>query len=298
MTPRRATIELLFAGALWGFGFINQRYSFETWGPLAAGAVRFEFAFLIGLIIIFCSPSLRRHPHLEQIRLSFIPGFFLGLSLLLQNMGIQKTTIANSGFITTLYALWVPLLEAAIFRKKIPGLQWLMVFLAMIGTALLCQLTQLQFNIGDFFIFLCSISSSVQILAIHRLQNRIRSPLIFNIYQIGWMGVFATCAALIFRQPLFAVHVTLKAGLGILYLAVFASIMAFQIQIRTQRVLNSVTASILFLLEAPFAAFFGWSVLHESLTPPQIFGAALIFFAAVYSARIEASLQAPASHQA
>ncbi|HRO66903.1 MAG TPA: EamA family transporter, partial [Pseudobdellovibrionaceae bacterium] len=66
-------------------------------------------------------------------------------------------------------------------------------------------------------------------------------------------------------------------------------VIGFTIQLRTQKVLNSTTASMLFLLESPFSLVFGVLLLKESFGPLQAAGAVLISVAALQTARLEST---------
>ena len=46
----QATLELLFAGVLWGFGFIAAKWALQSWNAVEITSLRFLLAFLIGLI--------------------------------------------------------------------------------------------------------------------------------------------------------------------------------------------------------------------------------------------------------
>ena len=72
-----------------------------------------------------------------------------------------------------------------------------------------------------------------------------------------------------------------QAIVGILSLGIASSVIAFYLQIRSQKVLSDATASMLFLLESPFAAVFGFLILKEQLRPVQIGGAVIIMLASV-----------------
>ena len=48
-----------------------------------------------------------------------LPGVFLGLSLFFQTYGLKFTSVTNSGFITALYVVMIPILGALFFKQKI-----------------------------------------------------------------------------------------------------------------------------------------------------------------------------------
>jgi drug/metabolite transporter (DMT)-like permease len=71
------------------------------------------------------------------------------------------------------------------------------------------------------------------------------------------------------------------AIIGLLSLTFGSTLIAFALQVRAQRVLSPSIASLIFLLESPFALIFAIYFLNESMTDLQATGALLIFFSAV-----------------
>jgi drug/metabolite transporter (DMT)-like permease len=66
---------------------------------------------------------------------------------------------------------------------------------------------------------------------------------------------------------------------GILFLGVISSMIAFTIQIVAQKKIPAHIAGLIFLMESPFAAVFGYFYFHEVLSVMNIVGAAMIMLA-------------------
>ena len=64
-------------------------------------------------------------------------GLLYGSAQILQTAGLAHTAASVSGFITGLYVVATPLLAAVIPRRRIAGVTWLAVLLAMIALAIL-----------------------------------------------------------------------------------------------------------------------------------------------------------------
>jgi drug/metabolite transporter (DMT)-like permease len=78
----------------------------------------------------------------------------------------------------------------------------------------------------------------------------------------------------------------LTVGLG-------GTLLPFFLAVGAVRVLTPATAGIAATVEPPFAAAFAWIFLGESLTPPQIVGAALVVMGVVVAQRVAAMEPAP-----
>ncbi|HRK01441.1 MAG TPA: DMT family transporter [Oligoflexia bacterium] len=288
-TQKRAAAEVVVCSALWGFGFIATRWAMDSFDAFFLTGLRFLLAALLLFILAVSVPRWRKSLSLDEFFLAFLPGLFLSATLVLQTVGLRYTTVTNSGFITVLYVVFVPVLEAVFFSRKTKLPHIGAILLALGGAGLLCQAWNLHnLNIGDFLTLLCALAAAVQIVLVERASTKFQSPFLFNFYQSFWVGIipFAVGIAMdsknLTHAP-FAAHSLSWAGLA--FLVVGSTMIAFLIQMRAQRVLPSATASMLFLLESPFAAVFGYFIFNERMNGLQWTGAALIMIAAFVSAR-------------
>lgn len=147
MTPmgkRTAILELTFAAAMWGFGFIGVVWALRDLGPLGVTGWRFFLATVAGFALIALIPSLRRQFNKTEFFLALLPGLFIAGTLVLQTWGLKYTTATKSGFITTLYVLVVPLLDTFFLKRKPPRFHLVYVVFALIGVALICELPHLK----------------------------------------------------------------------------------------------------------------------------------------------------------
>jgi drug/metabolite transporter (DMT)-like permease len=289
LEPARAfaVLELVFAASFWGFGFIAAIWALGAMGPLAITGWRFALASLTGLLICLATPGLRRHLTRKSFFLAAIPGFCLSLTLVLQTWGLRTTTATKSGFITCLYVLIVPLLEQAFFKRKIHRLHFLFVLIALGGTALICgfqphTLVAGDWNFGDFLTLLCAVAASFHILVLGVVSTRAESSFVFNLCQSIWAGALPLALSFIF-EPAIKWPVTGKPLIGLLALAYGSTLIAFSLQIRAQKKISPSIASLLFLLESPFATLYAIYFLGESLTTLQWAGAGLIMIAVIAS---------------
>ncbi|MDZ4662487.1 MAG: DMT family transporter [Pseudomonadota bacterium] len=293
---RRATLELTLASVFWGFGFVGARWALVSMGPLWLTGLRFTLAFLLTLpIMILMAKRSDLINMKENLRLAFIPGIFLALTIVFQTWGLLYTTATNSGFITTLYVLFVPMIEAIFFKKKLELAHFVLVAIALIGTALICNWSASAWNKGDFLTLLCALAGAGQIVWISRVATKIKSPFSFNNFQSFWCGLIGCILALVF-EPFRFDNINEKAIIGFSSLLFGSTLIAFFIQVRAQKVLSSTTASLLCLLESPFAAIFAFWYLGERLGTTQWSGALLIIFSACYTIFLESRKNRTSAH--
>lgn len=288
MSRRRAVVELLIAGALWGFGFIATIWALRAFSPSETLVLRFLLCVLAGEFIWWV--ALRRRvaepeAHWKRDFMLALPaGFLLAGLMLPQTIGLQYTTAAKSGFLTTLYIVLVPFFGQLLLRQPTRLSTYVHAALALAGAFLLMEVDFGDINKGDLWTLLCAVIAALHILYIGHVSSRISQPFRFNTFQ----SLFCLLGVL----PLLATQPTVNfwteewlPWAGIAFLALFSSVIAFTIQIRTQKILSPTTASMLFLLESPYALLFGVMFLNEIFSIRQAAGATLILTASVLSVR-------------
>lgn len=280
-----AVFELLFAGTLWGFGFIAAIWALESLSPLGITTSRFAVAGAVGLLLL-AIPKVREGVQRKDFLLALIPGLLINGTLILQTWGLKYTTATKSGFITTLYVMIVPILEMVLKKKKLHFMHWPLVFVAMIGTALIVDLKWDGFNFGDFLTLLCAFMASAHIFYVGIVSPNVQNSFAFNTFQSFWAAMLALVMIPFIDGPHFK-EMTSHAWMGMASLAFGSTLIAFYLQIKAQRVLSASLSSILFLMESPFAMIFAIFILGEVLMGLQFFGAALIFVSAACATLLE-----------
>ncbi len=273
---------LVLGTSIWGFGFIAAKWSLELYGPYWANTLRFLIA------CAFSIPLFIQHKTYRRDYKYFIPPLIAGtliyFGMHFQTLGLNFTSVAKSGFLTTFYVIFIPLF-AILFRKKVYSFAfWFYVFMALIGVALLCELKFSGFNIGDFYTLLCALCFAGHILYVDTITKN------YNSFELNGMQ-FVT--ALLWGVPLSfmmegGVDISLMllpenylALYGILFLGIFSSVLAFSIQLIAQKKIAPHVAGFFFLLESPFAAIFAYFVLSEHLGQMQISGCLLILVSVI-----------------
>lgn len=301
MTQTRAVTELIFAGMLWGLGFVAAVWALQGAGPVAISGWRFVIAGLIGLL--FARRFLVTREARNYLRVAWIPGFFIAATIIFQTWGLQYTTATKSGFLTCLYVLIVPLYEAARGRgSERPKTLIFCSLVALVGVGLMCGLlstkeldARSRLNLGDFLTLICAFAASAHILVTAGLPKRLGmafNGFHFNSAQSLAAGFPTLLLALFIEPNSFEMPVRLAKNafegvslplIGFLSLTLCSTLIGFALQVRAQRVLPPSTASLLFLLESPFAAFFAFIFLKEEMGPMQLLGGALILGAVGFS---------------
>jgi drug/metabolite transporter (DMT)-like permease len=276
----KAVIELTIAAIIWGASFTAVRWALEDFSTTTLMFWRFFLAFVVGEIFFFLLNRKQFLDSWSDSKLAFKAGACLGISLLFQIYGLNFTTATNSGFITSLYVVMIPVIGALFYKYKLFPRHIVLSLTAFVGMGFLLDLQTLDMGKGDLLTLGAALGAAMQIIFIGQLAPKAKSSFRFNTYQTFWSLMF-TLPFLVYETKvknisLFPTDASMRAILSVAGLAIIVSLFAFFLQVRAQRTLNTTTSSMICLLEGPFAFVFGALFLQENLSLVQAFGAVLI----------------------
>ena len=291
MNKTKNTFLLLLTAFIWGVAFVAQSVGMDYVGPLTFNASRFIIGaiFLIPCIAFLdklkekenqaAGKNIPAAPQNKKVLITggICCGIAIAAASTLQQYGIAYTTVGKAGFITALYIVIVPIL--GIFLKRKPRLIiWFSVLLALVGLYFLCMTDSLSFSKGDTLVLLCAFVFSLHIMIIDHF-----SPMVDGVrmscIQFAVAGVLCGIPALIFEHPTFSSLIA--AWAPILYAGILSCGVAYTLQIVAQKNYDPTVASLLLSLESVFSVLAGWVILHQALSPREIFGCVLVFIAII-----------------
>jgi drug/metabolite transporter (DMT)-like permease len=276
-----ADLALTLIMAVWGssFAILRALLGKAAASPLALVAVRMGIA--SALLAAFMAASREGRAQLRGIRGGLLrdgmfAGGLLGVGFLLQTEGLQRTTASRSGFLTGTLVVMTPLIEFVVFRKR-PALPALAgVLLAFVGMTFLSapwsdasQATAL----GDGLTIACAVVFAGQIVALGRIAPR-HAVLPLVLVQLATTGALAGVAGPLVEAQHFSGGPRL--WLALVYLALFATLLAFGVQTWAQRTLPPVRVALISSLEPVFAALWAALLIGERLTGHELAGGVLI----------------------
>jgi drug/metabolite transporter (DMT)-like permease len=274
-------LALTLIMAVWGssFAILRSLLGDARATPLALVSVRMTIA--CALLLGYMAATPRGRAQLRGLsgpllRDGVFVGALLGIGFLLQTEGLQRTTASRSGFLTGTLVVLTPLIEFVVFRKR-PALPALVgVLLAFVGMSALSapwsganQATAP----GDALTLGCALIFAGQIVALGRIAPKYPVlPLL--LLQLATTGALAALAGPLVETQRFSGGPRL--WLALLYLATFATLLAFGIQTWAQRILPPVRVALISSLEPVFAALWAALLIGERLTGRELLGGMLI----------------------
>ena len=199
----RADLLMLVTAMIWGSSFVAQRLGMDSIGPFLYSGLRFALAALILLPVLRLLEgrisSAKVVPLNRQLlRGGMLMGLALALGINLQQVGLLFTSVTNSGFITGLYVIIVPLLGLFIGHKTGLGI-WLGACMAVVGMFLLSVGEGFQVASGDWLQLAGAFVWGVHVLLVGFFAGR-HDPLRLALVQFITCAVISLVLAVIFEE--------------------------------------------------------------------------------------------------
>lgn len=272
LTPARlAAVALLGMAMAWGTTFFMLKDLLTRLPAADLLAVRFAIS-LVALVVVARSA-------LRMSRRTFVQGLVLGVlftsAQLVQTVALGHTPASVSGFLTGLYVVFTPLLEAVIFRRRLSPTVWAAVVFATFGMAVLTIAPGALsggFGVGEVMTVLCALLFGAHIVATGRFATP-SNALSLSVVQTGVVAL----GCLAFALP---GGIVLPASVGdwaaIGYLAVICGALVIWLQMWAQARIEPTRAAVIMSTEPVWAAVFAVLLGGEAMRFNTVAGGALM----------------------
>lgn len=273
----KADLSLTFCSLIWGATFVVVKTGLDHSSPFLFLAVRFSIA--AALMTLF-RPHVIRQVEREEIFAGMRLAFFMFAGYCFQTAGLQYTTATNSGFVTGSSVVLVPLLLGLFWGRTLTRWIYGGAFAALIGLYFLTVPTEgmRYLNRGDVMTLVAAGFYAIHIILVGEYSQE-HSISALSLIQVAGCALMAwpltAFSAAIHWQPI-RFDWGWPLALAILICAVFATAVAFTLQLWAQQYTSPSHAAILFALEPVFAVITSYLFLHEYLTSRAWRGAALV----------------------
>jgi drug/metabolite transporter (DMT)-like permease len=281
MNRFQANLVLVFAAMIWGSSFVIQQIGTGELGTISFTGARF----LLGAVVVLPF-GIRQYLTIKDKKSVFnattwagllLTGIVLFIAAALQQHGILRTTVTNSGFLTALYVPLVPVLGGLFLRRKVHFSIWPASICCFVGTFILSGARDIHFSAGDLWVLSSTLFWASHVIIVGIMASRTQAPLVVATSQFFVCGILGLLLGWQVEGP--TLNQFTGAWWGICYIGVFSVGMAFTLQVVGQRFTPAADAAIILSSETVFAATAGMIFLGERLAPVQLSGAALILVA-------------------
>jgi len=272
-TKKMADIGLFYCAFIWGSTFVVTKYALNSVDPSAMVAIRFFISALALLPFV-----IKKNNFFAHIKEAFILSFFLSSLYLTQTAGLLYTTASNSGFITGLFIVFIPMF-LFLFKKEKPGyVELLSTIVAVIGMWFLTGGIK-GINKGDLLTLIAAMSYSAHLIFTDRYVKNGYDVTKLAFHQFWLVGLISSIAVIVSQKNFYVSG--LNGWLVIIFLALFPTLSAFFIQMNAQKYSTPFKVGMIFTLEPVFAAIFAWTAGGENFMAFKAFGGFLIFSAMI-----------------
>jgi drug/metabolite transporter (DMT)-like permease len=274
--------ELMLASVtlFWGATFPIVKDAITEMPVMAFLWVRFAIAALLLALIAGRSgfSTLDR----RGWRLGILLGTLLFLSYLFQTFGLERTSSANTGFLTGLGVIWVPLMAGPILKKPAAFGSKIGVGMALLGLFMLTWHTPWTINFGDVLVVVCSLFIALHIIGLDAFTRGYDGRAL-SFVQIATMAVLSCLGSLAYEPVSWPEAWTGSLVFAFIITSVFATAYAFWAMTTFQNRTTPTRAALIYTLEPVFAAIFSVWLAGDRLSAIGWFGGLLIIAGMIFA---------------
>jgi len=264
-------LAMLATAAVWGGSFVVMKDSLEQQDVYSFLSSRFLLA---SLLMFLYRPNVFKGLNKRFVRQAVLAGLLLGSGYIFQTLGLTKTTVSNTGFVTGLYLVFTPLISLAILKRHVLRIQWSAVIIAFAGLVLISY-NGISIGFGETLVLISAFLYGAHFVALGEWSDG-GNTYALTLIQIMTVSALATICALING---YQVVPSARVWTAILFTALFATFLAFLVQTKAQSVMSATAASVLLAMETPFALIFGLIFNNDPLTLRIITGGGMVMLA-------------------
>ncbi len=182
MNRLQANLLLTLAAMIWGSSFVVQQIGTGELGTITFTGARF----LVGALVVLPF-AVKQFIRVDQSERRFQSSDWRGLmatgcvllvAAVLQQHGILRTTVTNSGFLTALYVPLVPVLGLIVLHRKVHFSIWPASLCCFLGTYVLSGARQVDLVAGDLWVISSTVFWATHVLLVGIFASRTRAPLV------------------------------------------------------------------------------------------------------------------------
>ncbi len=262
------------AATIWGIFFLVAKITLLDIPVLNIISLRYILASIPFWLIIVLK---REKLNTSTLKLGLILGLLLFISDFFQLTGINLTTLSASALLSQGLIIFTPLI-LLIIGGKVSKFDFSRAILAIIGIYLfVVKESVFSISLGNISILLFALFISIYFIV---NENAVKKVKLVPLLAIQFLteGIIALLASLTFF------NLELPRGISwlpILYLAFFATSIAWGLNSFAQRVVKSQKIVLVYILEPLIAGLLGFIIYKENLGLKEILGAIIMLFALV-----------------
>lgn len=270
----QANLVLLLVAIIWGGGFVAGKMALT--GTTAFAILGWRFTISAAICGICFWKRVRRTPK-NVILSGVLIGCLHVVALGSQLIGLGYTTSAKQSFLCTAYVAMTPWLSWLVARKRPTVNAVVGGILALIGIGSICLNENLTIGIGDLLSLGFAVAFGIQVVLVGKFVSKDTDSYQLTFFQFLTAGVLSMLICFLRGENMTVVGT--ESFVGVAYLSVINTCLAFIMQNAAQRHTSDVVVSLILSLESVFGFLFSVLYYQEPLTWRLLLGGALCFAA-------------------
>jgi drug/metabolite transporter (DMT)-like permease len=265
---------LISVVVIWGATFPIMKLTLYYISPVMLLSFRFILSAALMIPIVFKNKMLIER---KNVILGIVGGILLFIAYYTQTVGLEYTTSSQSGLITGMYVVLLPLISLLYLKIKLNKVDVIAVSIGFIG---LIIMSSLKFSsadtFGDILTFICAIFYALQTAYVFKYTKYLDS-MVFTFYQLLMVGLLSSIFLPFSWEPSGLLHPIVI--FTIIFTALFASFFAILINTRVLQYIEPTAAGVIYVGEPVFAVIASILILKEIPTMDIILGGIIIVIA-------------------
>ena len=273
-SSNHAHMMLFFTTLLWGATFPIVRNFGGSGNPIIFVLLRFVLATLVMLPFVYKKLKLT---DIWILKYGMLLGGVNSCIFLFQTIALQTLDSPRAAFLASIYVILVPfLLPLFGFRKPRIG-EVIAALICLYGVYILSGARIAALHIGDLWIIASTLCMALSLIIIEHVGNKIQDVLLFSFYQIIFTAVLPLIILVV--HPV-TIPITANFWWSLIYCAIFATTLAFVLQVKYQPVVGASKTALIFSIEAVFASGCAW-LMGEKINRQTLIGGGIILLSVV-----------------
>jgi drug/metabolite transporter (DMT)-like permease len=265
------TLALVAVAAVWGSTFVLVKDAIASYPVYSFLGLRFAIA-CVAFVALF--PTTVRLFDRATLRAGLLAGVFLTLGYVLQTLGLARTSPSKAAFITGMFVVITPFMQAVLLRRVPRWTAWVGVGCSVIGLWLLSGgAGSGGWNTGDTLVLGCAVAYSAHMIVLGSMASDLDARPV-TLVQLATCAVVCGCVGAFTERP--GLPASADVWIALLVTGVVASAIAFAVQTYAQKHLSPTRTALILIMEPAFGGLFGWLLAHEVLGLEGWAGAGLI----------------------
>lgn len=270
-------VGLILIAIIWGSGFVGTQFALDRgFTPIQVITLRFFISSALLNIIFF--KRIKKNIDKDVIKKGSLLGIFLFIAFAVQTIGLLYTTPSKNAFITATNVVIVPFIGYIIYKRKLDSIGVVSSIITLIGIGILSLESNFSINFGDFLTLICAFGFAGHIFFTSEFASN-KDPIILTAIQFSVAFILSLIVQIFIGE--LKIDAQISGYLGVLYLALFSTTIAFLMQTICQKKVSGTKTAIILSTEAVFGTIFSIMLLNEQVTLKMVLGSLLIFISII-----------------